>query len=111
MRQRPSYVDASQQAWNSLPALRRLLCFAAVSAICVLVIVRACVEMRPLSISNVLWLGAMGAACAVIWVVQVDLFRRRRRILALCCPTCGHDLPATGDRCPECGTVVGKEAP
>ena len=36
----------------------------------------------------------------VLWLRQ-----RRRRTSGLC-PTCGYDLRASKDRCPECGTVM-----
>lgn len=48
------------------------------------------------------------AVLPVLWVVTAILRRRQER--SGLCPSCGYDLRATPDRCPECGTAAAQVA-
>jgi hypothetical protein len=60
-------------------------------------------EMRVLVVPYWAILGAF--AVAPTWVTLVRIRSDRRRKFRHC-PSCGYDLRATPDRCPECGAVT-----
>jgi hypothetical protein len=58
-------------------------------------------------ISLPFWLLAILCGIAPVLRWNPRRLRRRRRLAAGLCLTCGYDLRATPDRCPECGTIAG----
>jgi len=48
---------------------------------------------------------------AALGAPTVALLRRRRKRVEGVCATCGYDLRATPDRCPECGTRPTADSP
>ena len=62
------------------------------------------VNARVINIVAPHWLAATATALLpAAWVAT--RIRRRRDPCSVYCPTCGYDLRATPDRCPECGAV------
>ena len=52
------------------------------------------------------WLALVAASVVLTPFVWLRRRRRSRRDAGLC-PSCGYDLRATPDRCPECGAAAG----
>lgn len=53
------------------------------------------------------WLVVLLAGLFPLWQLAVHV-RHRRRVATGHCRICGYDLRATPDRCPECGTEIGR---
>jgi hypothetical protein len=54
------------------------------------------------------WLALLAFGCLPVWQVSratVPVLIGRWRSRRCLCPSCGYDLRATPDRCPECGAV------
>jgi hypothetical protein len=50
--------------------------------------------------------GAYVAGVLAAWAARQSELRRAAKRAGLC-PVCGYDLRASGERCPECGSLVG----
>ncbi|HEY7118307.1 MAG TPA: hypothetical protein VH475_17090 [Tepidisphaeraceae bacterium] len=55
-------------------------------------------------------LAAMGALAVLILRPVIRAMRRGNRLTQTHCSTCGYDLRATPERCPECGSVAREVA-
>jgi hypothetical protein len=58
----------------------------------------------PLWLPELILIGATGA-----WILRRRRYRRRHK--RGLCPSCGYDLRATPDRCPECGRIMEETVP
>jgi hypothetical protein len=53
------------------------------------------------------WLAFIASFPLLLWVLR--RVRARRRFAVGLCPTCGYDLRATPERCPECGRAPARQ--
>jgi hypothetical protein len=53
---------------------------------------------------------ALTGALPAMWFVRRRRWRAAHRRRNNCCATCGYDLRATPDRCPECGAIPSAHA-
>ena len=53
------------------------------------------------------WLPAITFGVVPALWIRATRHRRRRERVGMC-PQCGYDLRASRERCPECGTVMGR---
>jgi hypothetical protein len=51
-------------------------------------------------------LAACAAALPAAWIWRTRKSAARSRLSRGLCPTCGYDLRASPERCPECGTAT-----
>jgi cyanate permease len=87
-------------------------CCALSVALCLLFIVGEIATVLPAPYREPEWeipLLAFGAGATVfvwlaVWVVR-KARRQAERLSSGLCPSCGYDLRATPNRCPECGAV------
>jgi hypothetical protein len=50
--------------------------------------------------------GGYVAAIVVFYAISLVVIRNRPKPMPGCCSTCGYDLRASKERCPECGTPI-----
>ena len=93
-----------QRAWRSIARWKRVVAMTTISLALIGMIAASWTQRG----SHPWYIWTVLVALAVpIWILNFQTDRHARRLDQLDaqqCPTCGYDLRATPDRCPECGT-------